>query len=82
MKALPSLVGVADVSMFAGSEPASTSVSANAEIAPFASRGKYFFFWSSLPNNLSGWGNPIDWCADSRAVSDPSFDVTIAIAFT
>ena len=68
--------------MFAGSEPASTSVSANALIAPLASRGKNFFFCSSVPNSLSGCGKPMDWCADSSAVSEPSFDVTIAIAFT
>ena len=41
MKCSPSSVGVAVVRMFAGSDPASTSVSANAEIAPFARRGKY-----------------------------------------
>ena len=40
MKYLPSGVGSACVCMFAGSEPASTSVSANALIAPLASRGK------------------------------------------
>ena len=38
--------------MFAGSEPASTSVSANAEIAPLASRGKYLRFCSSVPNSF------------------------------
>ena len=68
--------------MFAGSEPASTSVSANAVIAPFARRGKNRCFCSSVPNSLSGCGNPIDWCAESSAVSEPSFDVTIAIALT
>jgi hypothetical protein len=36
----PSALGVALVRRFAGSEPASTSLSANAEIAPYASRGK------------------------------------------
>jgi hypothetical protein len=82
MKALPSSVGVAEACMFAGSLPASTSVSAKADMAPLASRGKNVRFWSSVPNSFSGCGNPIDWCADSKAVSEPSFDVTSAIAFT
>jgi hypothetical protein len=59
-KNLPSSVGVAVVRMFAGSLPASTSVRANAEIAPFANRGRYFFFCSSVPKSLSGPGRPID----------------------
>ena len=40
MYAPPSGVGVADVDMFAGSEPACTSVRANAEMSPRARRGK------------------------------------------
>ena len=82
MNDLPSAVGVAVACMFAGSLPASTSVSANAEIAPLASRGKKRRFCSSVPNSLSGCGRPMDWCAESSAVIEPSFDVTIAIAFT
>jgi len=60
-------VGVAVVAMRAGSEPTSVSVSANAEIAPRASRGRKRFFWSSVPNSLTGWGTPIDWWAESSA---------------
>jgi hypothetical protein len=81
MKCLPSAVGVAVVDMLAGSLPASTSVNANAVMAPFAMRGKYFFFCSSVPKRLSGWGTPMDWLAESNAVSEPSLDVTISIAF-
>ena len=72
MKCFPSSVGVADVDMFAGSEPASTSVSANAEIAPRARRGKYLRFCSSVPNSFSGCGTPIDWLADNNATREPS----------
>ena len=56
----PSSLGIAVVSIAAGSDPTPCSVSANAEIAPFARRGKYFFFCASLPNILSGCGTPID----------------------
>ena len=79
---VPSALGSACEARFAGSDPTSTSVSANAEIAPLASRGKYARFCSSVPNKASGCGNPMDWCAESSAASDPSLDVTIAIAFT
>ena len=41
----------------AGSEPTSFSVSANAETAPLARRGRYFFFWAGVPNSLSGVGH-------------------------
>ena len=75
MKCDPSSDGVAVVDMFAGSEPASTSVSANALIAPFARRGKKRRFWSSVPNSVSGCGTPIDWCAEISAVRFPSCDV-------
>ena len=68
--------------MFAGSEPASTSVNANAEIAPFARRGKKRRFCSAVPNSASGCGTPIDCDAESSAVRDPSFEVTMAIART
>ena len=44
----------------AGSEPTSVSVSANAEMAPLARRGRYFCFCSGVPNSLSGCGTPID----------------------
>ena len=76
----PSSLIVALVRRFAGSEPASISVSAKAEMAPLASRGKKRFFCSSVPNSLSGCGSPMDWLADSSAVSEPSLLVTIAIA--
>ena len=50
------------------------------EEAPRASRGKYFFFCSSVPKSLSGCGTPIDWCAESHAEVEPQWDVTISIA--
>src|SRR6266571_226275 len=81
IQAVPSSDGTALVSSAAGSEPTPGSVSANAEIAPWARRGKYFRFCSSEPNILSGCGTPIDWCADSRAVTEPSTDETSSIAF-
>ena len=80
MYAVPSVVGTAVVDMRAGSEPTSFSVSANAEIAPFASRGKNLCFCSSVPNSLSGCGTPIDWCADSSATSAPDLVPSIATA--
>ena len=64
----------------AGSEPTSGSVSAKAEIAPRARRGRYFFFCSGVPNILSGCGTPIDWCADSHATVDPHHVATRPIA--
>jgi hypothetical protein len=82
MKYSPSSLGVAVVFRLAGSDPASVSVSAKAEMAPRASRGKKRRFCSSVPNSLSGCGTPIDWAADSSAVSEPSFDVTIDMART
>ena len=57
---LPSGDGVAVVCIFAGSDPTPGSVSANAEIAPLASRGRYFFFCSSVPKSFKGCGTPID----------------------
>ena len=45
------------VARFAGSEPTCGSVSANAEIAPAAQRGRYFFFCSSVPKSFSGCGH-------------------------
>src|SRR5207249_6649444 len=56
--AWPSGVGTAVVSIAAGSEPTPGSVRAKAEIAPFARRGRYFFFWVSVPNSFKGWGTP------------------------
>src|SRR5438445_3783683 len=79
--ACPSGLGTASVSIAAGSAPTPGSVSANAEIAPLARRGKYFFFWASEPNILSGCGTPIDWCAESSAVTEPPTDDTSSIAF-
>jgi hypothetical protein len=64
----------------AGSEPTSASVSAKAEMAPGASRGRYFFFCSGVPNSFSGCGTPIDWWAESSAVRLPSWLVTSSIA--
>ena len=80
VQCFPSSLKVALVRRFAGSEPASTSVSAKAEMAPLASRGKKRCFCSGVPNSLSGCGNPMDWLAESSAVSDPSLLVTIAMA--
>ena len=60
------------VERLAGSEPTCGSVSANAEIAPAAQRGRYFFFCSGVPKSLSGCGTPIDWCAESSALMLPS----------
>jgi len=80
MNAWPSSVGTALVSMAAGSEPTFASVRAKAEIAPFARRGKYRFFCSSVPKSFSGWGTPMDWWADSRAVTEPSTPETRRMA--
>ncbi len=68
---MPSGVSVAVVLMRAGSEPTPGSVSANAEISPFASRGRYLRFCSSVPNSLSGCGTPMLWCADRNATVEP-----------
>jgi hypothetical protein len=77
----PSAESSAVVSIAAGSDPTFGSVSANADTAPLARRGKNRFFCSSVPNSLSGWGTPIDWCAESRAVIEPSTELTSLIAF-
>ena len=69
------------VLMAAGSLPTLFSVSANALMAPFASRGRYVFFCSGVPNSLSGCGTPIDCAADSRAVRLPSTLVTMPMAW-
>ena len=58
------------VCILAGSDPTPGSVSANAEIAPLANRGRYFFFCSAVPNSFSGCGTPMDWCAESQATVD------------
>ncbi len=63
---------VAEVARFAGSEPTCGSVSAKAEIAPAASRGKYFFFCSGVPKSFNGCGTPIDWCAERSTTRLPS----------
>src|ERR1043166_9116284 len=79
IQACPSSLGTAVVSIAAGSDPTPGSVRANAEIAPLASRGKYFFFWASDPNILSGCGTPTDWGAQRRAVTEPSTDETSSL---
>src|SRR5262249_35406825 len=66
--------------MRAGSEPTSGSVSAKADTAPLAQRGKYFFFCSSVPNILTGCGTPIDWCAESQVTIEDDAVPAIAIA--
>ena len=60
-------VGTAVARSRAGSEPTSGSVSRNALMAPFAHRGRYCRFCSSVPASTSGSGKPTDWCADSSA---------------
>ena len=60
MNSEPSGVGSARRLMVAGSEPACDSVNAKAEISPPATRGKYFRFCSSVPNNSNGCATPID----------------------
>jgi hypothetical protein len=76
----PSSLNTALVDSPAGSLPTPVSVSANAEIAPLASMGKYFFFCASVPNSLRGTGTPIDWLADTSAVRLPSTLVIFATA--
>ncbi len=78
--AFPSSLGVAIVSIAAGSDPTPGSVSANAEMAPLARRGKYRCFCSAEPNILSGCGTPIDWCAERSAVIEPSIEDTSSMA--
>ncbi len=60
---MPLSTSTASVAIFDGSEPTDGSVRAKALIVPLRKRGKYFFFWASVPNSLSGCGTPIDWCA-------------------
>jgi hypothetical protein len=79
---VPSADSSAVVDMFAGSEPTSFSVSANADSAPFANRGRYFFFCSSVPNFISGPGTPMLWCADRKAPVDEQREPTMASART
>src|SRR2546429_8375196 len=78
--AWPSGVGTAVVSMAAGSEPTPGSVSANAEIAPFARRGRDFFLWASLPDKFRGCGPPIGGCADKKPGAQPSDQETRSLA--
>ena len=77
---LPSGVRVAVVCIFAGSDPTPGSVSANAETAPLARRGRYFFFCSGVPKSFSGCGTPIDWWADSHATDEPHHVATRPMA--
>ena len=79
---LPSALNVAEVVMFAGSDPAFTSVSAKAVMPPFAMRGKNSFCCSGVPKSLSGCGTPMDCDAERSAESEPQRDVTISIVFT
>ena len=76
----PSSESSAVVDMFAGSEPTSCSVSANAESAPFASLGRYLSFCSAVPNFMSGPGTPMLWCAERNAPVAPHREPTIASA--
>src|SRR3989442_12795 len=70
--ACPSPLGTASVSIAAGSDPTPGSVSANAEIAPWARRGEDFFFLASQPNILSGCGTPMDWWGGRSAGAQPA----------
>ena len=76
----PSSDGTAVVPRRAGSDPTSGSVSRNALISPRAQRGRKRCFCSSVPNSASGWGTPIDWCADSRAPTAGETELTIISA--
>ncbi len=60
----PSSVGTAAHVILAGSEPTPGSVSANADSCVH-SFGSQYSFCSSEPKYSTGWGAPIDWCADS-----------------
>jgi len=77
---LPSSSGTAVVFSRAGSEPAPSSVSAKALIAPAASRGSQRCFCSAVPNIISGCGRPIDWCAESSAATFPQREAHSCIA--
>ena len=77
---MPSSESAAVVDIFAGSLPTSGSVSAKPEMAPLASLGSHFFFWSSVPNRRSGCGTPIDWCAEIQTAVDAQWLATIATA--
>ena len=68
--AVPSSVSVAVLSMRAGSDPTSGSVSRNAEMAPAAHRGRKRSFCSGVPTSLTGSGTPIDWWAEIIAPSE------------
>ena len=73
---MPSSVSVAVLSIRAGSDPTSGSVSRNAEIAPAAQRGRNRCFCSGVPTSLTGSGTPIDWWADSSAPNEGCTDPT------
>ncbi len=68
----PSGVFVQRVARRAGSDPTAGSVSAKAEIAPRAQRGRYSCLSASEPKSFTGCGTPIAWCAESSAVMLPS----------
>src|SRR5918996_1564934 len=71
IQAWPSSEGTAVVSIAAGSEPTFGSVSANADTAPLARRGKNFFFCAPAQNSLGGGAPPMDWGADTSGVREP-----------
>src|SRR5256714_14572320 len=70
--AFPSSLGVARVSIAAGSDPTPGSVSANAEMAPLARRGRDPRFCSPGPENFGGWGTPHDLGGRRRPGGEPA----------
>src|SRR2546425_4864086 len=76
IQASPSSLTMAVVSIAAGSEPTACSVRANAEIAPLARRGEYFFFFAAAPHNFWGGGTPLDWCAQRGAGGEAAAEGT------
>src|SRR2546423_9392002 len=71
IQASPSSLGIAVVSIAAGSEPTLSSVSANAEIAPLARRGEDFFFFAFPPEHFWGLGPPDRLLGGSTARRGP-----------
>jgi len=60
-KCVPDRSSAASVRIFAASEPVAGSVSAKAEIASFATMGRYVRFCVSLPKRRIGIAIPMDW---------------------
>src|SRR3989442_6885025 len=56
----PSALGIAVVSIAAGSDPTPCYVSANAENAPFARRGEECFLFASIADHLHCARTPLD----------------------